>query len=115
MGIGERLKTLRLKMKKTLKEQSEALGVSINTIYRWEKNITVPRRQKLIELAEFYNQPLDWLIFGDTAEETPQDEKNVQTETTVERQLLEIFAKLSDSNKYRVLGYIERMGIEDIL
>ena len=106
MNIGGKLKKLRLEMKKTLKEQSEFLGVSINTIYRWEKNITIPRKHNLAKLAEFYDKPLDGLLFGNVFKE------NMQSEALTECQLMEMFRKLSADNKYRVLGYMECLCVE---
>ena len=106
MSIGEKLKNLRLEMNKTLNEQSKALGVSINTIYRWENDITVPKKNNLVKLAEFYNKPIDRLFFGNAFE------KPVQTEAEIEQRLLETFRKLPVNNKYRVLGYIDCMRAE---
>ena len=107
MTLGERLKNLRAEMKETLSEQSKSFSVSINTIYRWENDISVPRKSRLAELAAYYDRPLDWLLFGSAAD------KAAKTEATVEQQISEAVEKLSTGEKYRVLGYIERIGDED--
>jgi transcriptional regulator with XRE-family HTH domain len=62
MSIGEKLKNLRLNVKKTLKEQSELFNVSINSVYRWEHDLTVPRKSVLRKISEFYDVPLEWFL-----------------------------------------------------
>ena len=113
MSIGERLNDLRLKMKRTLKEQSEVLGVSLNTIYRWEHNLTVPRKSSLTKIASLYNVSLDWLINGNMPEESHKP-LSIYPEDDAEHLLIRMFRELSDYNKYRTLGYIERIYIEEI-
>ena len=62
MSLGEKLKSLRIREKKTLKEQSEVFGVSLNTVYRWEHNLAVPRKSALIKMAVHYNVSIGWLL-----------------------------------------------------
>ena len=54
MTLGEKLRNLRLKGKKTLHEQSAMLGVSMNSVYRWEHDLAVPRKPMMKALAEHY-------------------------------------------------------------
>ena len=115
MSVGQRLKKCRLKMKKTLKEQSEVLGVSMNSIYRWEHNLAMPRTMALKQLADMYEVPLEWLLHGRGMEQEPErDTDAVQIENDVEQQLLSMYRKLSNNNKYRVLGYVERIYVENM-
>ena len=113
MTVGEKLKSLRLQIKKTLKEESEMFNVSLNTVYRWEHNLTTPGKRVLQRIADFYNVSAEWLIYGHT-EESSDCGANIQTnENNAERQLLCMFGKLSENNRYKLLGYIEHMLIED--
>ena len=64
MSIGGKLRYLRIIMKKTLREQSEAFGTSINSLYRWEHDIVEPRRAVLEKMADYYCVPVEWLISG---------------------------------------------------
>jgi len=104
MSLGDKLRSLRIKTRKTLYEQSRIIGVSMNSIYRWEHNLTVPRKPMLKTLAEHYRVPLDWLLSDSSAPSLVSED---------EMDLLGMFRKLPDMNKYKVLGYVERMCVEE--
>ena len=104
MTLGEKLRSLRLKGKKTLHEQSAILGVSMNSVYRWEHDLAVPRKTMLKTLANHYSVPLDWLLSESAAASLVSD---------IEQKLLCMFRKLSDNSKFKVLGYVERMCVEE--
>ena len=104
MSLGEKLRNLRQKSRKTLHEQSRLLGVSMNSVYRWEHDLAVPRKPMLRKLADHYAVPLDWLLSESASASLVSD---------VEQKLLCMFRKLSEVNKYKVLGYVERMCVED--
>jgi transcriptional regulator with XRE-family HTH domain len=115
MNIGERLRELRIKMKKTLQEQSEICGVSANSIYRWEHGLAQPRKSSVRKLAEYYDVPLEWLLRGVfTAEDMEYGGETPFAGGDTEQQLLKMFRKLSDNNKYKILGYIERIYVESL-
>jgi len=114
MSIGEKLKSLRLRMRKTLKEESEILGVSLNSVYRWEHDLASPRKSMLKKIAEYYEVPLDWLIQESAWEDNIERLSVVLPfEFSIEQQLLRFFRKLSENDQYKVLGYIERLYVED--
>jgi len=104
MTLGEKLRNLRLKTRKTLHEQSRLLGVSMNSVYRWEHDLTVPRKAILRAMADHYSVPLDWLLSEGSAASLVSE---------VEQNLLGMFRKLPDNSRYKVLGYVERMCIEE--
>jgi len=104
MSLGEKLRSLRVKTKKTLTEQSRILKVSMNSIYRWEHDLTVPRKPMLRRMAEYYGVPLDWLL---------QEGTSASLISEVEQDLLGMFRKLPDNNRYKILGYVERMYVEE--
>ena len=103
MSLGEKLRTLRLKTRKTLSEQSKILKVSMNSVYRWEHDLAMPRKPMLRLMADYYGVPLDWLL---------SESASASLVSEVELNLLGMFRKLSDNNRYKVLGYVERMYIE---
>ena len=104
MSLGEKLRNLRLKTKKTLSEQSKILKVSMNSIYRWEHDMAVPRKPMLKVMADYYGVPLDWLL---------SESASASLVSEIEQKLLGMFRKLSDNSKYMVLGYVERMCVEE--
>ena len=115
MSMGEKLRNCRLKLKKTLHEQSEILGVSVNTIYRWEHDLATPRKHTLKKIANFYEVPLDWLLQeGATENESELVSIAPSPDNEIEQELLKMFRALSFSNKYKILGYIERVCVEDM-
>jgi len=113
MNIGERLNDLRVRNKRTLKEQSEIFGVSLNTVYRWEHNLTIPRKSSLIKIAAFYEVPHEWLVYGNKEDDHHDAYPQIYLENNAEQQLLRMFRELTDNSKYKILGYIERIYIED--
>ncbi|MCL2425347.1 MAG: helix-turn-helix domain-containing protein [Oscillospiraceae bacterium] len=104
MSLGEKLRNLRLKTKKTLSEQSKILQVSMNSIYRWEHDLAVPRKPTLRMMADYYGVPLDWLLL---------EGASAALVSEVEQNLLGMFRKLPDTNRYKILGYVERMYVEE--
>jgi len=104
MTLGEKLRNLRVRTKKTLSEQSKILHVSMNSIYRWEHDLTVPRKPMLKVMADYYGVPLEWLLLEGSLAALVSD---------VEHNLLGMFRKLPDNNRYKILGYVERMYVEE--
>ena len=56
-----RLKDLRMEKGLTLKQLSEHIGVSFNTISRWEREERVPNIENIVVLAEFFKVSADYL------------------------------------------------------
>jgi len=104
MSLGEKLRNLRLRTKKTLTEQSKILKVSMNSVYRWEHDLAMPRKPTLRKMADYYGVPLDWLMMEGAS-------SSIVSET--EQNLLGMFRKLPDNNRYKILGYVERMYVEE--
>ena len=114
MTIGEKLRNLRVRTKKTLKEQSAIFGVSLNSIYRWEHGLASPRRPVLEKMADFYDVPLSWLLGGSSDDYDEYVYGIPHLENGLEQQLLQMFRKLPENKKYKILGYIERVYVEDM-
>jgi len=109
VSVGERLKKLRTDAKKTLKDESEIFGVSLNSIYRWEHNLCAPRRTVLKKVAEFYGVAFEWLLHGGDSEKDP----SATPDSIIDQKILRMIKRLSEQNKYRIIGYIERMSVEE--
>ncbi len=56
-----RLKDLRMEKGLTLKQLSEHIGVSFNTISRWEREERVPNIENIVALAKFFKVSADYL------------------------------------------------------
>jgi transcriptional regulator with XRE-family HTH domain len=99
-SMGEKIKSLRSKSGKTLKETGEVFGVKLNTVYRWEHDITAPRAAMLKRISEHYEVPLDWFFQRRAAD--------VQEDTGIEGHLLTMYRQLPDTDKYEILGHVAR-------
>ena len=57
----ERLKELREESKLSMTELANKIGVSPNTVSRWERGERIPNMDALISLAKFFNVTIDYL------------------------------------------------------
>lgn len=57
------LEAARVNAGMTQPQAAQALGVSVTTILKWEKGITMPPVDKAIALAGLYSMPLDIINF----------------------------------------------------
>lgn len=65
MTLGERIYTLRNQRKMSQGDLGERMGVSRQSISKWETDTSVPELEKLIKLSEIFNITLDELAKGD--------------------------------------------------
>jgi len=77
VSIGKNLRILRINSKKTLREQSETFGVSLNTVYRWEHDLAEPRKSTLRKIAAFYGVSLSWLFSEDNDKDFDRNQKDI--------------------------------------
>ena len=112
MSLGRKLKNLRIRTRNTLREQSEMWGVSLNSIYRWEHNLAVPRKAMLEKIADHYNVSLESLL-SELADSDYQKEEAHPT-SRVEHQLLNLFRRMPVGERYKLLGYLERINADSM-
>lgn len=62
--LGDRLETLRTKNKETKEFVGKVAGVTGTTVGKWEKNLVIPRDDKLQRLAKHYKVSFEWLRVG---------------------------------------------------
>ncbi|MGN0575212.1 MAG: helix-turn-helix domain-containing protein [Ruminococcus sp.] len=75
MTLGEKISKLRRENNYTQEQLSELLGVSRQSVSKWESDTAYPETSKLIRLSELFSCTTDYLL-KDTAEESKKDEKN---------------------------------------
>jgi len=113
MSLGKKLRSLRQKAKKTMKEQGEMFGVKLNTVYRWEHDQARPDAQTLEKLADYYDAPLDWLLQENIIDSAIEQECGASySANIIEQRILKILRKLPDNCRHRVLGYVEHVYME---
>ena len=114
MSIGERLKKLRRGMKKTLRETSESFGMSLNTVYRWEHELSAPRKSALKKVAEFYGVSREWILTGEGGKENSEcDGCPFNPGANVDQRILMMLRRLSENNKHKVIGYMDRIYLDE--
>lgn len=58
-------KSARLKSGKTVAEVMKHMNVTDAAVYQWETNVSKPRTDKLLKLAEFYGCTVEELLTED--------------------------------------------------
>lgn len=59
--FAERLKDLRQEENLSTTKLGARIGVSANTISRWERELRIPNIENLVELAKFFRVSTDYL------------------------------------------------------
>ena len=68
MTTGEKLAVLRKKKNLTQEQLAEILGVSRQSVSRWEMDVAFPETEKLIKLGKILDCSIDYLLNADTQE-----------------------------------------------
>ena len=90
MTFGEKLSKLRKEYRYTQEQLAEILGVSRQSVSKWESDIAYPETDKLIKISKLFECSVDYLLNEDLTEkkESPPTEKATLSET-VKKQLRE--------------------------
>ena len=87
MTLGEKISVLRTAQKLSQGNLAEKLGVSRQSISKWETDQSIPELDKLIQLSDLFQISLDDLVRGGEIPEPPkevsQPEKQLQLSPTV--------------------------------
>jgi len=76
----------------------------MNSIYRWENDLAIPRKPMLVKMADYYGVPLEWLLL---------ESASASLVSEAEQNLLGMYRRLPETYRYKVLGYVERMYVEE--
>lgn len=60
--FSQRLKELRTSNSLTMVDIADALHINKTSVFTWESTKTIPSTEKLIELADYFNVSLDYLV-----------------------------------------------------
>lgn len=77
LKIGEKVRALRLQQKMTQEQLADRLGVSYQSISRWENGITYPDIEFLPAIANYFSVSLDYLMGQDDAEKRRAIKKQI--------------------------------------
>ena len=79
LKIGEKIRALRLQQKMTQDQLADRLGVSYQSISRWENGITYPDIEFLPAIANCFSVSLDYLMGQDDIEKRRAIKKQINT------------------------------------
>ena len=97
MTLGEKLSKLRKEYNYTQEQLAEILGVSRQSISKWESDIAYPETDKLIELGKLFECSMDYLLKDNITE------KNGTQSSYFNESVKELSKKaLSDKNKHKM-------------
>ena len=68
MTLGQRLYQLRKDKNLSQEELADRLGVSRQSVSKWETDASYPEPEKLVAIAAFYHVSVDFLLRGEDAE-----------------------------------------------
>ena len=78
LKIGEKIRALRLQQKMTQEQLADRLGVSYQSVSRWENGITYPDIELLPAIANYFSVSLDYLMGQDDAEKRRKIKKQIR-------------------------------------
>ena len=108
MTLGEKLSKLRKEYNYTQEQLAEILGVSRQSISKWESDIAYPETEKLIELGKLFECSMDYLLKDEVTERTGAS----IPETTFTEKVTEISKKvMTDKNKGKAKKILKIIGI----
>ncbi|SHF11428.1 Transcriptional regulator, contains XRE-family HTH domain [Caldanaerobius fijiensis DSM 17918] len=94
MNIGEKIKKLRLQKMLTQEQLAYALGVSVQSVSRWESGVNYPDITMLPLIAKLFNVTTDYLLDVEGEKNTAKLLKTVETiEVQSKKEAEELLAK----------------------
>ena len=90
------------------KHLAEVLNISTSTLGMWEIGKREPSIDKLIEISDYFDVSIDYLIRGNR--NSPINHAQLTAE---EQELLNLFGKLSRKNQYEALGMMKAVFLMD--
>ena len=108
MTLGEKLSKLRKEYNYTQEQLADILGVSRQSISKWESDNAYPETEKLIELGKIFECSMDYLLKDEVAEKTGDS----VSESYFTEKVTEISKKvLTDKNKGKAKKILKIIGI----
>ena len=108
MTLGEKIAIQRKELNYTQEQLADILGVSRQSISKWESDIAYPETEKLIELGKIFECSMDYLLKDEVAEKTGDS----VSESYFTEKVTEISKKvLTDKNKGKAKKILKIIGI----
>ena len=106
MTLGEKIVKQRKELNYTQEQLADILGVSRQSISKWESDIAYPETDKLLELGKLFNCSMDYLLREEVTEKS-----GVQTSDFTEK--VEAISRkvMTDKNKDKAKKILKIIGI----
>ena len=106
MTLGEKIAKQRKELNYTQEQLADVLGVSRQSISKWQSDIAYPETDKLIELGKLFDCSIDYLLKEDVIE------KNGAQASGFTEKVEEISRKvMTDKNKGKAKKILKVIGI----
>ena len=106
MTLGEKIARQRKELNYTQEQLADILGVSRQSISKWESDIAYPETDKLIELGKLFDCSMDYLLKEEVTEKS-----GAQTSDFTEK-IKEISRNvMTEKNNRKAKGILKIMGI----
>ena len=106
MTLGEKIARQRKELNYTQEQLADILGVSRQSISKWESNIAYPETDKLIELGKLFDCSMDYLLKEEVTEKS-----GAQTSDFTEK-IKEISRNvMTEKNNRKAKGILKIIGI----
>lgn len=107
MTIGEKIAKQRKELNYTQDQLADILGVSRQSISKWESNISYPETDKLIELGKIFNCSMDYLLKDDiTKKNDTRDSSNMDKFEEITKKVLTENNKNKSKKILKIIGII---------
>ena len=92
MTMGSRIVALRKELQLSQEEMADKIGVTRQSVSKWETDVSAPDGYNLIALAEVLNTSVEYIVTGKVVAEQKEPQKMAdETSTTTKRSNLAIF------------------------
>ena len=111
MTTGQRIAAKRKELELSQEGLGERLGVSRQSIYKWESDASLPEIDKLVALSRLFNVPVGWLL--GVEEESTQGSDPLSEEQL--RMVEEIFRRYQQEQSSKELSEEQRRQVEELV
>ncbi|MEF9940929.1 MAG: helix-turn-helix transcriptional regulator [Lachnospiraceae bacterium] len=113
MNFSNTLKNLRETRNMTQVQLADLLQVSRPTIAGYETKNRQPDFEKLLQLSDFFEVSVDYLITGEGFHGSHLSSEREHTEQIVDQRLMQYYHSLSLESKQDALKYMELLTLRD--